>query len=474
MKKSIIYGVLMASTVMLASCKKNKTATPVISTPQFQAGATISKDTLSGSVKGTMVSGKTYYFSDAITINAGDTLVMQAGVKLLALNPNAQIIVKGSFISLGSKDNPNWITGKDAYNSPATYKLNSLVDPNTDPALRPDGKMWGGIQCDTSAKMVNIKWTHLDFAGGTASATNPPAGYQSGANLFVILFQNPNGYLILEDSWIYGSTTDACRVNGGKIHIMRNTVEKLSYTDGDAFNVKNSTTGDMAYNLIIGTAKGGTKASNKGSYGSTQTNVNMYNNTYVSGGFRSVDPDRGANINYEQGARGMAYNNIMVNCRTGLRILENPAADTSNCFYGYNLSYGDNLAIVNQFYPPTHATHPQATDIPNPASFYPGYSNKTYKLGQVYNAPQLVGQNNPKFKNFPLPVSDTSKLTLYNFVGSYDFSLQSGSPAIGVGNTNFQPINATSAITNSMLKATVTPPNKDLGAYPTDGSGNQH
>jgi hypothetical protein len=474
MKKRIVYGVLVASTMMLASCKKEKTETPVISTPQFQSGTTISGDTLSGSVKGTMLTGKTYYFSDQITINAGDTLVMQAGVKLLALNPSAQIIVKGSFISLGTKDNPNWITGKDAYNNPTAYKKTDLIDPNNDPALKPDGKMWGGIQCDTSAKMLNIKWTHLDFAGGTADATNPPSGYKSGADLFVIFFQNPNGYLILEDSWIYGSSTDACRVNGGKIHIMRNTVEKLSYNDGDAFNVKNATVGDMAYNLIVGTAKGGTKASNKGTYGSTQTNINMYNNTYVSGGFRSVDPDRGANINYEQGAKGMAYNNIMVNCRTGLRILENPAADTTNCFYGNNLSYGDNLKIVNEFYPSTHATHPKSSDIPNPKDFYPGFSNNTYKLGQVYNAPSLVGKNSPKFVNFPLPVADTSKLTLYNFVGNYNFRLATGSPAIGTGKTDFQPINATSAITNSYLKATVTPPNKDLGAYPTDGTGNQH
>jgi hypothetical protein len=67
---------------------------------------------------------------------------------------------------------------------------------------------------------------------------------------------------------------------------MRNTAEKMCYNDGDCFNVKNATTGDMAFNLIIGTAKGGTKASNKGTYGATQTNINMYNNTYVSGGFR--------------------------------------------------------------------------------------------------------------------------------------------------------------------------------------------
>jgi hypothetical protein len=470
MKHLFYLGAIAAMAISFSSCKKT-TEEPSISEPQFQAGQTITSDTLSGSIKGTMQSGKTYYFKDQVIINVGDTVVMQSGVKLLSLSPDAQLVVKGAFVSLGTKDNPNWITGEDAFKNPSKYKLNTLQDPNSDPGLKPDGKLWGGIQCEKTTTMVNLKWTHLDFAGGTASASNPPSGYKSGDALFAIFFQNPDGFLIIEDCWFYGTSTDAARVNGGKIHIMRNTLEKLSYNDGDGFNVKNSTIGDMAYNLIVGTAKGGTKASNKGTYGSVQTTINMYNNTYITGGWRSVDPDRGANGNYEQGARGYAYNNIMVNCKTGFRILENPAADTQNCHYGYNLSYGDSLSIVNAFYPPTHITLPNSHDIPNPASFYPGFPN-SYTPGQVYNAPTLIGQNNPKFVNFPLPV--TGILTLYNFVGNYNFRLQSGSPAIGVGYTNFSPLNATAAITNPYLKATVTPPSKDLGAFPTDGKGNQH
>lgn len=462
---------VIALAVTLYSCSKKSSDTPTISQPEVQVGQTISGDTLHGSVKGTMVAGKTYYFYDQVTINQGDTLLMQSGVKLLALNPAAQIIVKGSFISLGTKTNPNWITGKEPYNDPGKYKKTTLQDPNTDPGLMPTGKFWAGIQCAKTANLVDIKWTHLDFAGGTAPATNPPDGYKTGADLFVIFFQNPNGYLILEDSWVYGSTTDAIRINGGKFSIMRNSVEKLAYNDGDCFNVKNSSVGDMAFNLIVGTAKGGTKASNKGTYGSSQTNVNMYNNTYITGGWRSVDPDRGANVNFEEGAKGKAYNNIFVNCRTGLRILENPAADFANMAYGYNLSYGDSVSIVNQFYPPTHATRPDTHDIPDPATFYPGYPN-SYTLGQVYNAPQLVGKNNPQFVNFPLPVNGT--VSLYNFIGNYDFHLTSNSPAIGKGYTGFTPLNATADISRSEFKATVTPPNIDLGAFPHDGSGNQH
>lgn len=471
MKNNFYLGLIAMTFIALSSCSTNDTAE--VSVPQFQAGANIEGNTLSGSVKGTMVTGNTYYFSSKVTINENDTLVMQSGVKLLATNPAAQLVVKGVFISLGTKENPNWITGEAPYLNPSAYKKTTLMDPNLDPALKPDGKFWGGIQCEATCSLLDIKWTHLEFAGGTADDTNDTQGYTSGDDLFNIKFNNPEGILILEDSWIYGTTTDAVRANGGKIHIMRNTVEKLAYNDGDCFNVKNSSVGDMAYNLIIGTAKGGTKASNKGTYGNAQTEINMYNNTYVSGGFRSVDPDRGANANIEQGAKGKVYNNIFVNCRTGLRILENPAADFANCHYGNNLSYGDSEAIVNEFYPTSHATEPQTTDIPNPSTFYPGFPS-SYTLGQVYTAPALVGQNNPKFVNFPLPVANIANASLYNFQGSYDFHLNSTSPAIGKGYTSFAAVNATSSLTNQYLKANVTPPSVDLGAFPSNGSGNQH
>lgn len=470
-----MYASLIGSAIVFSSCSKSESVN--VAQPEFTAGQVVTGTTLSGSVKGTVKAG-TYYFSDDITVNEGDTLILQSGVNLLStMKPGdssdpPKLIIKGAFFSLGSKEKPNYITGQVAFENPSAYKLSKVTDPNTDPALMPNGKMWGGIQCDVSCKLLIIKWTHLDFAGGNVGQ-NPIVGYKEGKDLFVTLFQNPDGIFIMEDSWIYGSTTDAARVKGGKISFMRNTIEKLAYNDGDAFNVKGGTVGDMAYNFFIGTAKGGTKASNKGIVaGASQTNVNMYNNTYINGGWRSVDPDRGANVDYEEGAKGMAYNNIMVNCKTGLRILGNPAADVANMHYGYNLSYGDSANVVNQFYPPTHVTKPQDTDIPKPSTFLPS----DYTLGMVYDGSKAIGVDDPKFVNYPLPNPDDKPLLRsINYVGNYDFHLDTSSPAIGAGYTNFSPIDPTSSIvTNEYLKANITMPNADLGCYPTDGTGNQH
>jgi len=496
-QKLFAASTVVAAIVMLVSCSKESNK---VSKPQFKAGEEITTETLSGNVKGTMLTGKTYYFGGPVTVNAGDTLVMQSGVKLLSTDPSAMLIINGVFISLGTKDKPNWITGKDADVNPSAYKQTVYTDPNIDKGLSLSNKLWGGIQCGSTCTLFDVKWTHLDFAGGTVPSSSPVVTgfvYKAGDVLFATSFQNQNGVYILEDSWIYGTTSDVARITQGSVQIMRNTVEKLGYNDGDAFNTKGGTTGNMAYNLIIGSSKGGTKASGTGSVvGEVKGKVHMYNNTYINCGWRSLDPDRGANVDIEEGASGYAYNNIIVNCRTGIRFLENPAPDTTHCAYGNNLYYGDSLNVTSQFLPSSHLGKYNTTDIPLPSSYYT-FPNQNYwfvvkgkpqatagaaipPANEGYDGTALIGQNNPKFVNYPLPAPVGTatygpRLGSMTWQGTYDFHLTSGSPAIGKGFTGFSPIQTgVSAITNTDLAATITAPNKDLGAFPTDNTGNQH
>ena len=474
MKKSYLLGLAVLMATGFYSCKKHSSESVNISTPQLQIGKLITGDTLSGSVTGTLQSGKTYYFTGQVTIPLNDTLVIQSGVKLLAVDTTSLFIVHGAFISLGSQTAPNYITGVSGINM---TKPTTVVTPANDPAFH---AQWGGIQGQTDCQLIDIKWTHMDYVGGNATGNNSQlTGYKAGAALFGIIFQNSQGYLIVEDSWWYGTTTDCIRVLGGKFHLMRNTIEKMALNDGDAFNIKNAGVGDMAYNVFVGTAKNGQKVSNLGAYGSgVEANVVMYNSTFVNGGYRSIDPARGGSIDYEQGAEGKAYNNLFVNSRYGLRIVGNPIADTANLSYGNSFNYGDSLSVINEFYDQGYLTKPSTTDIPNP--FLPAngmFNAATYSipdsLGEVYSAPNVVKANNPQFVNFPLPMQ-TAHLADINFVGNYNFRLTSNSPCIGKGYTGVQPLNMTAPITNPYLKATVTPPNKDIGAYPMDGTGNQH
>jgi hypothetical protein len=299
--------------------------------------------------------------------------------------------------------------------------------------------------------------------------------FTGGSSPYPLYFANPAGILVLEDSWIYGSTDDPFRINGGKIEILRNTFEKCGYTGGEAMNAKAGTIGDFAYNLCIGMATNGPKLSNINvAVGVPSSNMRMYNNTIVNCGYRRLAAGRGGSINFEEGASGMAYNNLIVNCKFGLRVVNNPIADTANLRYGYNWYYADSLSVASQFIPSisvsTCISQPQETDIPKPSTYLPA----GWKVGDVYTAPaSILGKNNPLFINGPVPLPDGLKLSSIAVVGKYNFALKPESPCIGAGYTGFSP-RADVPVDVKYGATEITPPGKDIGAYQSNGRGNQH
>jgi hypothetical protein len=432
-----------------------------------------------GTYKGTMLANQTYTVSGDITINAGDTLLIQKGVTINMTN-GANFIVNGDLISLGTQASPVTITDprRSKTTGPSVLGVDSAYVGG-----------WGGIYCSNTSKLVVIKWTHLNFGGAALKALPFPAtaGLAAG-NQYILYFENPTGVFILEDSWLYGSPDDATRFYGGYYNIMRNTMEKCGSDGGDGFNAKGSATGNMAYNLIIGGATNGTKTASDGTTAG-ECQFTMYNNTYINDGFRNtgVYGARSGSVEIENNSRALVYNNLIVDCDFGVRIAGGPGgakvylADTTynasdvitKTAYGYNFNYADNTAMADQFVPTSVAqpvvTHPEATDIPNMVAFLPNYT-----FGEVYNGASLVGQNNPMFVNYPLPAANNFWVTQCS-VDGYNFHLQSGSPAIGKGTTTaFSPITAGIPISANFGSSGITAPGKDMGCYQSNGTGNQH
>jgi hypothetical protein len=184
----------------------------------------------------------------------------------------------------------------------------------------------------------------------------------------------------------------------------------------------------------------------------------MYNNTMVNGGFRQTKTGRGGAIDYEKSARGSIYNNLIVNCRFGVRITSD--ADVSNITYNNQYFYGYSPAIVAQFYSVDGVGVKQSGDIlsvtpqQNDPLFY-GYSVTQYD-----------------FTANPGPIS--AKLQPYNeiAIANGNFKLQSTSPGINKAKNDFSPMRAVTS--TGIYGTTITPPGKDIGAYQNDGSGNQH
>ena len=459
---------ILSCGLILPGCTKwaqDKQNIYVYKAPPPPGGAISETTPLCGSIKGVMQAGKTYTLGCTINIPTGDTLILEQGVTVLA-DTTSGIIVHGTLISLGTQAQPNTLTAKGA-----TKNNTPNLPLNQDPAHI---GLWKGIMADTSCALMVLKWTHVDFAGAAYGNVDGPAVEKSSGTSFNILFQNPNGVFVLEDSWIYGGTDDGIRISSGKIHLFRNTFEKCGGSGGDILNCKGGTVGTMGYNFFIGTAYNGQKASNKGQpVGAPQTNIVMYNSTFVNGGVQIVAGQRAGGIDFEQGAEGSFYNNAFINCRVGYRVVNNPVADTAHLSYGNNYQWADSLVIANQFF--TYGgvcTKPMPTDIPNPSLYLP--ANFYYPDPQVnaYDGTPVVQYENPKFLNYPLPQVG-QPLFAYTAIGNFDFHLQPGSPLIGKGNTTITPL--TVVPLDPIYGATeVTPPGADLGCYQHDGKGNQH
>jgi hypothetical protein len=466
MKKLVI--IILSGACLLAGCTKwaeDKTNIYTYVAPPPPDGISDSTP-LCGSVKGTMLAGKTYTLGCDINIPKGDTLIIQAGVTINATN-TAGIVVHGSLISLGTQAQPN------------TFTVPGLVKDNT-PGLPLNhdsahvGK-WRGIMCDTSCPLLVLKWTHIDFAGAAYGTVDGPAVEQGSGTSFNILFQNPNGKFIMEDSWVYGGTDDCIRISNGKIHVFRNTFEKCGGSGGDCVNAKGGTVGTMAYNFFIGTAYNGQKASNKGQpVGAPQANIVMYNSTFVNGGVQIVPGSRAGGIDFEQGARGAFYNNAFINCRVGYRVVNNPVADTANLVYGNNYQWADSLVIADEFFTwGGVCTKPQPTDLPNPSTYLPANFNYANPSQNAYDGTPVVQVQNPLFVNYPLPVKNLPLFSVTSLQPSYDFHLTATSPLRGKGNTNITPL--TVVPLDPVYGATeATPPGQDLGCYQFSGKGNQH
>ena len=400
--KLYLIGAVLAA--CLASCSKSGDKTTII-TPTVPASNPIAPGNISGFVKGTFTTGNTYTITGDITVKAGDTLASQQGVTVV-VKGNAQVNVQGTLLLVGTQAQPI------SFNSD-TQKPGS----------------WGGFQCD-SAKSVTIQWAHIDNTGGPDPSGSPRK----------TVFVNTPINVDIEDCWFSNGQDDLLRMqNGAKVSLLRNTILCSGSTDGEAINLKTGVTGTVAYNVIYSQAGTGVKLETSSTIPIPQTNVDVYNNTMVSCGWRRGQAEPGRGVSVGLNAKGNIYNNIMMDNYQGLEIFVDADTAKADLKYGNNLFYasqdtyqdttqGGNLAISirGNFYPGDGVGKPQSTDL---------ISTK-------------VGDQDPLFKSF-----DGKVATPNGAATSNDYHLNTGSPAIGKGNSTY---------------------NNDIGAYTSDGKGNKH
>jgi hypothetical protein len=387
-------------------------------------GSFVRSHNLSGVLKGTLKADSTYYLTGSVTVNKGDTLAVEQGATIIAKG-NFNFQISGTFLSLGTEAKPITFTSGDAsrFTDLATYTGH-----------------WGGFLFDSTALYVYVKYTHINFTGG------PDSGGGAQATFDVEGSQTYNGgaFIIVEDSWMYGGVDDGIHLAGNiTASIKRNVLQRLGGPDGESMNIKKGVKWDIAYNYIWSAANSGIKLET-GSVLVPQTNMNIFNNTIIDGGWRKVGEATNA-ILIDKWTRANIFNNIIVGNHTGINITTK--ADDANCTYGNNLIYEIADTMSQWIYPAGAYSVKQSTDV----------TGSTLALC------------NSVFTKWVAPTVSLPDNTLDD--GNVP-SLASGSPAIGKG---IFPASFTYFITSTDgKKGTADMVNKDLGAYPTDGSGNKH
>jgi hypothetical protein len=237
---------------------------------------------------------------------------------------------------------------------------------------------------------------------------------------------------------MFGGIDDAVHLAGWiAVSVKRNVLQRLGGPDGDLMNIKAGVQGDVAFNYIWSSANSSIKLNTGKTVLSPQTKLNIYNNTMINGSWRKVGELSSA-ILIDQFAAANIYNNVIVGCRNGINIASK--ADVNNCKFSNNIIYmysATKDTFTNNPYLPDSYGTPQSTD----------------KIAVGVDACGTV------FTHWD------SDITI-DKVDNNIPSLASGSPAINAGTTG--------AMLTSYSVGTFMPLNKDMGAYPTDGSGNKH
>lgn len=432
-----------AALAMLATaCKKDEEVE--VEQPVEQV-TMITEDTenLVGAMEGTLLTGRTYFLTGDLIIPEGKEIVVEPGVTIIAVGDGSEfgpeITNRGSFVSLGTANNPNLFTVPEELRT-----IDNVF-----------AGLWGGIQCSETATLVCLKWTRMEYLGGEGGPGNPRAG----SIRYGLWTLSSNTEVVMEDCHFYGCKDDVYRPVGGKINLVRNTFEFCGETGGDGLNVKAGTVGNIAYNVFYGSATNAFKPSNEGD-ATVQTNIVIYNNTIINGGWRRPGLSRGANINFEVGARGGAYNNIIVNCKRGIRVLED--ADLANVSIDNNLYYATHQQMVDEFIP---------TDAVASTEQCLGSNNIIGGIND--NDPMFMSYNPDQFSYEQYEAGELQPTNMNSNSGA-NLRLAMGSPAIGAGTTAFTPVLVTWNYATGNRAPSVLAPNADLGAYPTAGGGNNH
>ncbi len=364
--------------------------------------------------KGSIVWTKDTTLSESVEIPVGTSLYIEQGVTVTCkseMKVPIEIVVLGNLYCMGTAEKPVTITSDTK--KPAD---------------------WGGIICGYNSEEVVLN--HVDIAYAGATPTESSASFQNklfkttiDGGVPAFHFCNVNGKFVMANSFFHDNYNDQTYFTGGNGIIVNNIfADSGNAADGgEAINVKSGCKLDIANNIIYNACTNAFKLSNAGNSETVPlTEMTVYNNTMVDCGWRRSKNKKGGSIWVEKAARPVLVNNLIYDCRFGLKQPKEDGVDMANSRLTPNYYYASTATGVKQMAKDASLGIWLDTDIHSSSA----------------------GENDPLFKTFSqnpkmnvnCEVDDTEKGAPLAFNKAWDFSLASNSKAMTGGVTDFQRI----------------------------------
>ncbi len=392
-----------------------------------------------GDVEGIWEKNAIVNVTGQIRVAEGKTLTIQEGAQIIfsttALdesNTKIEFLVDGNLYCYGSN------TNKIRFTVPETER--TTANKYT--------RLWGGIIGSTKCPAMVLDNVIVEYTGAITTKSSPSVvnglfKADGGEGMVAFNTNNVDGKYVITNSTFRYTGEDALYLMGGNCIVANNIFYAVGATGGEAINVKAGVALDATRNLIYSPNTNGFKLSGSGVSATRPIKtINAYNNTIINAGWRR-DGLKGGSIWAEKGVIANVFNNLLVNCLFGIKNSSASLADEQSVF-NYNF-------LASGIQKSSLTIHQAANQ-----TAYDGF--KTGVVDVVYGtndkAGQAVGDNDPKFVNFPF---NTNPLVNDELDSSWDFTLTDGPALTGATTTRTVLFSSTGIVINGKTYTSALP-----------------
>ncbi len=410
---SLLLG---AVTILTASCE-NDNINPYDyngndnSQSDNQGSTDAFKTSLAEYPKGSLVWTHDTTLTESVEIPQGTSLYIEPGVTVTCksdVKVPVELVVLGNLYCMGTAEKP--VTFTSDTRKPAD---------------------WGGIICGYASEEVVL--SHVDIAYAGATPTESSASFQNklfkttiDGGVPAFHFCNVNGKFVMTHCFFHDNYNDQTYFTGGQGVIYNNVfADSGNAADGgEAINVKSGCKLDVANNLIYNACTNAFKLSNAGNSETVPlTEMTVYNNTMVNCGWRRSKNKKGGSIWVEKAAKPILVNNLIYDCRFGLKQPKQDGADLEHGRLTPNYYFASTETGVEQM----------AKD----ASLGIWYDTDIHSASAGDQNPLLINFTQTSKININCEVDDVESGAPLPYDTNWNFNLQSTSPALTGGVTDF-------------------------------------